>query len=60
MTIKDRIEFHQKHKERWWSEKERLEVELNAANMKVLFHWAAIDNLLTKQRLTEKQHSQNE
>ena len=48
MTIDDRINQHEAERHKLWERKERLEAELSRIEEKIMYHWAAIQNLTRK------------
>ena len=48
MTIDDRINQHEVERHKLWERKERLEAELSRTEEKIMYHWAAIQNLTRK------------
>ena len=51
MTIEDRIITHEKLLRKWNDEKDLVETKLNHINEKIIYHWAAIQNLNLKLKL---------
>lgn len=48
MTIDERIAYHEIEQRKRHDEKAKLEFELNKVNEKIIYHWAAIQNLTKK------------
>jgi len=44
-SIDERIESHEIEKRKLWDRKEILEKELSAINEKIVYRWAAVQNL---------------
>jgi len=52
-SITERIEFHDIEKRKLYNKKDILERKLNTINEKIIYHWAAIQNLEKKKKVKD-------
>lgn len=55
MNINERILFHEEQREKLHDEKEDICNRLNRVNEKLIYHWAAIQNLVKKKVKPKKE-----